>query len=71
MKRAQAYAALDAASNDYFSQAFRVFVAGRMSSVDGTLKRFESNFAALLKAHTQAQIVIERMIPPDKTDPDA
>ena len=68
MKRAQAYAALDAATNDYFSQAFRVFAAGEMSSIDGTLKRFELNFAMLLKAHTQAQIVIDRMIPPDKSD---
>jgi len=70
MKRAQATAALEAATNERFSLIFGVLCMGLSQSAAPAqaVKRFEAGFAMLLKAHTLAQNIIESSIPADKSD---
>ena len=73
MKRAQATAALEAATNERFSRIFGILCMSLSGVADNTetVKRFDAGWAVLLKAHSLAESVIERSIPQDKIDSDA
>ncbi len=72
MKRAQALAALQAAITDRFTGLFAVLWQGLLAHdepPEELMKRFELGFLTLLKAHTLAKTLIERVMPADKSDP--